>query len=203
MDLGYFRKLFGDEPRCELEFAGDLECLVAIILSAQCTDKRVNAVTRELFKKYRNIADFANCDVRELERDIFSTGFYKNKAKSIVQMARAVMRDYGGVVPRDFESLIKLDGVGRKTAGVFLVERGAGGGDFFPVDTHVMRVAGRLGLSHGRNVREIERDLCREFAPNERGRAHLYLVLFGRYYCTARSPKCLGCGLRAGCLYGK
>ena len=192
----YFETLFGPVPRCELNFSTDIECLVAIILSAQCTDKRVNMVTAKLFEKYRTVADYANANPAEFERDIYSTGFYRNKARNIIAMARAVLEN-GGVIPRDLDALTKLAGVGRKTASVFLVEYHKI--PAVPVDTHVMRVARRLGLSNGKTPEQIERDLRALWPQTDWCRNHLYMVLFGRYYCTAKHPKCETCGIKNLC----
>jgi endonuclease-3 len=193
----YLRSLFGENPKCELEFSTDIECLVAVILSAQCTDRRVNVVTRELFKKYKTVGDYARADVGVLEREIYSTGFYRNKAKAIVNLCRTIESKFGGVIPREREILTTLAGVGRKTAGVYLVCRC--GGAAFPVDTHVTRVSHRLGLSSATNPDQIERDLCAIFDRSLWGEMHYLFVLFGRYHCTARNPKCAGCGLKKVC----
>ena len=187
----YFKTLFGEEPRTELNFSNAHELLIAVILSAQCTDKRVNIVTRDLFRKYQSLEDFANAPIRELERDIFSTGFYRNKAKNIQAMARKVLDDFDGQIPATLDELVTLPGVGRKTASVFIVE-------FHkipavPVDTHVTRVANRLGLSDSKNPVQIERDLRALLPESEWARWHIYLVLFGRYYCTARTKECSWC----------
>jgi len=190
-------ELFGSAPRCELNFKTDIECLVAIILSAQCTDKRVNIVTKTLFQKYKTVADFANANPAEFERDIYSTGFYRNKAKNIITASKAILADHNGKVPTDFNLLTNLSGVGRKTAGVFTVEflrKPA-----FPVDTHITRLSHRLNLSTETTPDKIETDLKNVFEKKDWARAHLSLVLFGRYYCTARNPKCADCKLRGIC----
>jgi endonuclease-3 len=193
----YCRELFGDTPKCELDFTNDIECLVAIILSAQCTDKRTNAVTRELFKKYKTIADFAVADQQVFEREIFSTGFYHNKAKNIIAMAKAVDFYHGGKIPADIETLTTLPGVGRKTANVFLTEwhhlPGLG------VDTHVTRVANRLGYVNTKNAEKIEKELKSAFAEKDWGKFHLYMVLFGRYHCKAVRPNCADCKIKHLC----
>ena len=200
--LDYFQTLFGDNPRCELDYTSDVELLVAIILSAQCTDKRVNIVTKELFVRCKSVEDFASISQSELERLIYSTGFYQNKAKNIRAMAQEILDKHDGKIPADIEALSALPGVGRKTASVFLCE-------FhkipaIPVDTHIIRVANRLGFTKSRNPRIVERDLAKRFADckDDWARLHLYIVLFGRYYCTARNPKCEGCELRKMCGQG-
>lgn len=193
----YLADLFGSVPRCELNFTTDIECLVAIILSAQCTDRRVNMVTPELFDEFRTVADYATANVLVLERIIYSTGFYHNKARNIINMARAIIANHNGKIPADLDALTKLPGVGRKTASVFLVE-------FHkipavPVDTHVMRVARRLGMSNGKEPKQIERDLRLLWPQGDWCKNHLYMVLFGRYYCTAKYPKCDRCGIKDCC----
>jgi len=192
--FSYFEELFGKEPRCELNYKTDIDLLVAIILSAQCTDKRVNQVTKTLFQKYKTLQDYANSNIAELESEIHSTGFYRNKAKNIKAMANTVLTEHNGQIPTDLEALTTLPGVGRKTASVFLCE-------FYripamPVDTHVERLSRRLGFSNGKNPLQIERDL-RAILPIENwANYHLLMVLFGRYNCTARNPKCDACKLK-------
>jgi len=201
--FAYFRELFGESPKCELNYSSDIELLVAIILSAQCTDKRVNAVTKELFKKYKSVQDFANADIKELEKEIYSTGFYRNKAKNIIEMAQCVMRGGRGgerpTIPTDMESLTKLSGVGRKTASVFLSE--FHNIPAIAVDTHVIRVSNRLGFTKSQNPVQIERDLKLLFDEKNWGSYHHYMVLFGRYFCKAQRPKCGECKLKHFCNY--
>ena len=191
------RELFGEAPNVELDYRSDIDLLVAIILSAQCTDVRVNIVTKELFKKYRTVGDYASAKQEELEKEIYSTGFYHNKAKNIINMAKAVVADFGGVIPSDINELVKLPGVGRKTASVFLAE-------YFKlpaiaVDTHVIRVSGRLGLTKSKNPDVIERDLAKLIDKKDWRLVNLYLVLFGRYYCKATRPLCQECKLKKFC----
>jgi endonuclease-3 len=195
--MNYFRSLFGDTPKCELNFKTDIECLVAIILSAQCTDKRVNIVTKPLFQKYKTVFDYANADLGDFERTIYSTGFYRNKAKNIIQMAREVVEKHDGKIPTDFHELTNLSGVGRKTAGVYTVEFLHN--PAFPVDTHVTRVSRRLGLAKALKPHAIESELKTVFEKPDWARAHLYMVLFGRYFCTAKNPKCENCVFRGRC----
>jgi endonuclease-3 len=193
----YFAEMFGEKPRCELNFSTDIECLVAIILSAQCTDKRVNLVTKTLFERFKTVFDYAKCDVLTLEKYIYSTGFYRNKARNIIAMARTVVTEHNGVIPHDFDALTRLAGVGRKTAGVFTVEylkKPA-----MPVDTHITRVANRLGFTESKNPDIIERDLKELFDEKNWGNYHLYIVLFGRYFCMAKRPKCDECEIRHLC----
>ena len=196
--FSYLRELFGESPKCELSYSNDLELLVAIILSAQCTDKRVNIVTKELFSRYKTVADFANADRAELEKLIYSTGFYRNKAKNIIALCKIL--DERKVTPRDFtdvNDLAKLSGIGRKTASVFIAEYHKK--PALAVDTHVMRVAKRLGLTYNTCPVKIEHDLAKILAREYWASYHLYMVLFGRYFCTAKNPKCSDCKLREFC----
>ena len=183
---------------CELNFANPLELLIATMLSAQCTDKRVNLVTAELFKKCRRAADFANADLAELEQDIKPTGFFRNKAKNIKACCAALVEKHGGVVPRTMEELIQLGGVGRKTANVVL-------GNAFGinvgvvVDTHISRLSQRLGLTTHSNPEKIEQDLI-PLVP--RGQWTLFshwLIWHGRRRCNARKPDCAGCEIAKLC----
>ncbi|MDO4425292.1 MAG: endonuclease III [Planctomycetia bacterium] len=180
------------EPGCALKHQNALELLVAVILSAQCTDARVNIVTESLFKKYRTAADYANVSQEELENDIHSTGFYRNKAKNIRECCRILDEKFGGEVPDSMEELVQLPGVGRKTANCVL-------GTFFNiadgvvVDTHVLRRAQRLGLSNETTPEKIEQDLM-SIVPREKWvRISHQLILLGRNICAARAPKCEKC----------
>jgi len=193
----HMRGLFGETPKVELDYKTDIDLLVAVILSAQCTDVRVNKVTKELFKKYKTAADYAAADAAQFERDIHSCGFYRNKAKNIIGMARTVLSEFDGKIPDAMSDLLKLPGVGRKTASVFLAE-------FYKkpaiaVDTHVIRVGGRLGLTKSKNPGVIERDLMKLVDEGNWRKVNLYLVLFGRYYCKAIKPLCIDCKLRKLC----
>ena len=188
----------------ELDFRNAFELIVAVALSAQCTDVRVNKVTPALFAKYPTAADLAVCDMEELERLIFSTGFYKNKAKNLRGMADILVRDHGGEVPDDIEKLILLPGVGRKTATVVLYNW-FGRCDGITVDTHVMRVAGKLGLisktmAAGRNAIVIERHLMK-IVPREDWGLFTHLLIFhGRRRCIARRPDCKNCHMYDSCV---
>ena len=195
--FGVLRELFGVEAKIELNYATELDLLVAIILSAQCTDKRVNLVTEKLFKKYRTVADYANADVKIFESEIHSCGFYRNKTSNIIGMAKAV-QELGGKIPADMEALVKLPGVGRKTANVFLAEWHKL--PAIAVDTHVARVSRRLGLTKSKNPEVIERDLKQIVDKKDWRRVNIYLVLFGRYYCKAIKPQCEVCKLKKHCL---
>ncbi len=184
-------------PRLELDFSSPLELLVALILAAQCRDERVNAVTRELFRKYRTAQDYAQATQAALEKDIHPTGFYKRKAKRIKDCCRKLVEDYGGQVPRRLEDLIRLPGVGRKTAN--LVRAAAFGEQAIAVDTHVRRVSKRLGLAHSDDPLRIEEEL-RARIPRRYWRDFTFaMILHGRRVCTARHPRCAECGLYPWC----
>jgi endonuclease-3 len=177
---------------CELNFSTPLELLVATILSAQCTDKRVNIVTESLFKKYKSAADFAQANLAELEQEIKTTGFFRNKAKSIKAAAQSIVEKHGGEVPRTMEELVELGGVGRKTANVVL-------GNAFNinlgvvVDTHVARLSYRLGLVNETDPVKIEQVLIK-LAPREQWTLFSHLLIWhGRRRCYARGPDCAGC----------
>ena len=189
--------MFGENPKCELDYTSDIELLVAIILSAQCTDKRVNIVTKQLFARYKTINDYAAADIGELEQMIYSTGFYHNKAKNIIALCKILRDEFGEKIPTSVEVLSKLPGIGRKTASVFMAEFHKV--PALAVDTHVIRVGNRLGLTMHTDPLKIERDLAAIFDRENWGKYHLYLVLFGRYHCTAKNPKCENCPLRDLC----
>ena len=175
-------------PRAELDYGDDVQCLIAIMLSAQCTDVRVNLVTPELFARYKNLQDYATADREELEQLIYSTGFYRNKARNIVLMAQTVIKYYGGVIPSDVEKLVKLPGVGRKTASVFAeIYHNV---PAIGVDTHVGRVSRRFGFTTATNPDVVERDLKEIFEQKNWGKYSLLMVLFGRYYCRSQHPIC-------------
>jgi endonuclease-3 len=184
--------------KIELEFSNPLELLVATILSAQCTDQRVNLVTRSLFPRYRSAADYAEARPAKFEQEIRSTGFFRQKTKSIVAAARELVARYGGEVPGSLEELTTLPGVARKTANVVL-SAAFGKAEGIVVDTHVQRVAYRLGLTTQKNPEKIERDLMDLLPPKYWNDASTQLVLHGRYICIARRPKCSVCPLRPRC----
>jgi endonuclease-3 len=183
---------------CALTHKSPLQLLVSTILSAQCTDERVNIVTRDLFKRYRTAADYAAADQRGLEDEIRSTGFFRNKAKSLIGAGRTLVERHRGVVPRSMEELLGLPGVARKTANVVLgTAFGIAGG--VVVDTHVGRLAQRLGLSRHQDPVKIEADLMK-IVPRERWILISHqLIQHGRRVCGARKPDCAGCVLRAHC----
>lgn len=196
--LDYFDTLFPD-PYCELKFGSNFELLVAVILSAQCTDKRVNMVTSEMFKKYNTPQAFACLSQEKLEEMIKSCGFYHNKAKNIISAAKDICEKFGGEVPSSREELMTLAGVGRKTANV--VYALAFGGDAIAVDTHVFRVSNRLGIVNAKTPEECEKALMEIFPKSKWTRLHYQFVLFGRYKCKAINPECETCGLREICKY--
>ncbi|HEU5188828.1 MAG TPA: endonuclease III [Methylomirabilota bacterium] len=185
------------DARIELDSSTPLELLVATILSAQCTDQRVNLVTAELFPRYRSAKDWAAIPPARLEREIYSTGFYKAKARAILGMAKALVERHGGEVPRTLEGLVALPGVGRKTASVVLGN--AFGIPAFPVDTHVTRVSQRLGLTRKTEADDIHDDLCALIPRAKWTHASHLLIWHGRRTCHARAPKCPECGVRALC----
>ena len=184
-------------PRSELAFATPFELLVAVVLSAQATDRSVNKATAGLFPVANTPAAIARLGVEGLVPYIKSIGLYPTKAKNVVALAEALLRDHGGEVPADREALEKLPGVGRKTANVVL--NTAFGLPTIAVDTHIFRVSNRTSLAPGKNVDEVERKLLK-FVPGEfRRDAHHWLILHGRYVCVARSPKCAECPIRDLC----
>jgi endonuclease-3 len=186
------------EAHCELNYTNPLELLVATILSAQCTDQRVNQVTADLFRRYRTAADYANAPPGELEQAIKSTGFYRNKARSLRACCRELVERHGGEVPRSLEALTQLPGVGRKTANVVL-GNAFGLNEGLVVDTHVARLAQRLDLTRQRDPLKIEQDLL-PLVPRELW-THFshWLIWHGRRRCFARKPDCAGCEIAHLC----
>lgn len=180
-----------------LEFKSPFQLLISTILSAQCTDERVNIVTKSLFKKYKKPEDFLKVSNAELEKDIFSTGFYKQKAKSIKNCCRVIIENFNGKVPEDFESLNLLPGVGRKTASV--VAGNAFGIPAIAVDTHVKRLSNLMGFVDSENPDKIEEKLKELFPEKEWINLGHYLMNHGRKICIARRPKCLQCVVRDLC----
>ncbi len=186
--LEVFKKMFPN-PLSELNYGTDFEFLVAVVLSAQCTDKRVNMVTKDLFKKYPRIQDYAAANLKEFEQDIFSTGFYKNKAKNIIASAKLLLSDYGGILPRSLKELERFPGVGRKTANVILGNL-YGISEGIAVDTHVMRIARKFDLvDEPYSAVSIERDLMEIVPKEEWNNINHYFVLYGRYYAPAHAKK--------------
>ncbi len=188
---------YGTEYICYLNYETPWQLLIATMLSAQCTDARVNLVTADLFRKYDTLEKFARADLKELEQDIKPTGFYHNKAKNIIACAKKLVEDYGGEVPNDLEALTSLAGVGRKTANVIR-------GNIFHepsvvVDTHVKRISRRLGLTREEDPVKIEFDLMKKLPKDHWILWNIHIITFGRSICTARSPKCGECFLRGYC----
>lgn len=185
------------DVNCELRYGNVFELLISVILSAQCTDKRVNAVTENLFKTANTAEEFDKLELSELERLIKSCGLYKSKAANIKSCCRDIIERFGGRVPDTMEELITLGGVGRKTANVVLsmgFDKPA-----IAVDTHVFRVAHRLGLSDGNTPDAVEKDLCKRFEPKDYRKVHLLFIKHGRDCCHARKPNCKECPTRELC----
>ena len=184
--------------KCSLNFNKPFELVVAVMLSAQCTDERVNKTTPALFSKYPTIESFANANITELEKMIHPCGFYKNKAKNIIETAKKVLSDFDGIVPSNMEDLLTLPGVGRKSANVIMLEvfdiaQG------IAVDTHCKRISNRLGLSKESDPTKIELDLIKKFPLETLKDVNHLFIYFGRDICTARNPKCEQCPLRNFC----
>lgn len=186
-----------ERAESELHYDSPFHLLIAVILSAQCTDKRVNMYTPQIFMRFPTPQDLATASFDEIYGLIKSISFPNNKAKHLIGMASRLVKDFGGEVPSEPSQLETLPGVGRKTANVIasvIYDK-----PVIAVDTHVFRVSRRLGLSDGTTVESVERDLTAGFAPHLRGKAHHWLILHGRYVCTARKPKCQECGLSEFC----
>lgn len=180
------------DAKTELEYKNSYELLVAIVLSAQCTDKRVNIITKTLFKYYPNIYKLANATLDELKNIISSCSFFNNKAKHLISMAQQIKTLYNGNIPLDRDKLIKLDGVGQKSANVLLIEYA--NANLMAVDTHVFRVSHRLGLSNDKDPISTEKTLTKKF-KTDLHTLHQAMVLFGRYICKAKNPQCHNCFL--------
>lgn len=188
---------YGTDYRCFLNYRTPWQLLIAVILSAQCTDARVNIVTKDLFKKYRKLEDFAKADLKELEEDIHSTGFYHNKAKNIIACAQVLVEKYGGKVPSDIDELTALPGVGRKTANVIR-------GNIYNipsvvVDTHVKRVSRKLGLTESDDPVKIEFELMKKLPEDHWILWNIDIITLGRTVCIANHEKCSECFLRSEC----
>lgn len=182
----------------ELHYDSPFHLLIAVILSAQCTDKRVNMHTPQIFMRFPSPADLAQASFEEVYDLIRSISFPNNKARHLIGMAQKLISDFGGDVPSETSQLETLPGVGRKTANVIasvIYDK-----PVIAVDTHVFRVSRRLGLSDGSTVEAVEKDLTAGFEEHLRGKAHHWLILHGRYVCTARKPKCQECGIRDYCM---
>ena len=181
----------------ELQYDTPFHLLIAVILSAQCTDRRVNMHTPQIFARFPDPQSLAEASFDEVYGLIKSITFPNNKARHLIGMARALLDDFGGTVPSDPEDLVKLPGVGRKTANV--IASVVYDKPVIAVDTHVFRVSRRIGMSDGETVEKVEKDLTSAIPEEQRGRAHHWLILHGRYVCTARNPKCNECGVREWC----
>ena len=192
------QKIYSD-VKCSLDYTKPYELMIGARLAAQCTDARVNIVTKTLFKKYPSLEAFANADIEELEQDIKPCGFYHTKAKSIKEMAGQLINDFGGEVPDTMEELLTLSGIGRKTANLML-------GDIFGkpaivTDTHCIRITGRLGLTKNKEPAKVEKDLIKLIPPENSSHFCHQIVEFGRDICNARKPKCGDCPLNYFCKY--
>jgi endonuclease-3 len=190
-------EVYTTEYRCSLNYTSPWELLAATMLSAQCTDERVNIVTKDLFAKYPDVVSFARADICEMERDIHSVGFYRSKAKNIINTARIIHEKYNDEVPSKLEELTALPGVGRKTANVIR-------GNIFHdpsivVDTHVKRISKRLGLTKETDPDKVEFDLMRVLPKDHWIVYNIQIITFGRQICTARAPKCSECFLKDIC----
>lgn len=186
------------QPVCALHYTKDYELMIAVRLSAQCTDARVNLITPALFAAYPTLEEMANAPVEKVEQYIHSCGFFRQKAKDIVAACKILLEEHQGRVPNSMEELLKLPGVGRKTANLLL-------GDLYQVpgsvvcDTHCIRICGRLGLSKGKEPEKVEKQLRAILPPEESSDFCHRIVLFGREICTARNPKCVACPLAGYC----
>ena len=188
---------YGTDFRCFLHYEKPYELLIATMLSAQCTDERVNIVTKDLFVKYPTLEAFANASLPELEKDIHSTGFYHNKAKNIIECAKILVKEYGGEVPGDIDILISLPGVGRKTANVIR-------GNIYHepsivVDTHVKRISNKLGVTKEQDPEKIEFDLMKKIPKDHWILWNIDLITLGRTICKALNPSCENCFLKSAC----
>ncbi len=195
--IAELRRLYPD-ARCSLNFSNPLELLIATQLAAQCTDDRVNIVTRDLFRKYRTVEDYANVSQEELEQDIKPTGFYRNKAKNIRAACQRILSEYGGEVPRTMPALLSLPGVARKTANVVL-SNAFGIVEGYTVDTHNIRLSKRFGWTKHEDAAKIEQDLMRLVPQKDWLDLSHLLIYHGRAICDARRPRCEQCTLAALC----
>ncbi|QHE61966.1 endonuclease III [Rossellomorea vietnamensis] len=199
--LDEMRKMFPD-AHCELRHDNPFELVIAVLLSAQCTDVLVNKVTKGLFEKYKKPEDYLEVSLEEVQQDIRSIGLYRNKAKNIRKLCEILLTEYGGEVPKRHEELVKLPGVGRKTANV--VVSVAFGEPALAVDTHVERVSKRLGICRWKDsVLEVEKTLMKKIPREEWSDTHHRLIFFGRYHCKAQSPQCEVCPLVDLCREGQ
>ena len=191
------KEKYPDAP-CALHYSKDYELMIAVRLSAQCTDARVNLVTPALFGAYPTLEAMASADIADVENYVHSCGFYKHKARDIVLGCQMLLSDYGGKVPGTMEELLRIPGVGRKTANLLLGDLYAQPGSVV-CDTHCIRICGKLGLSQGKDPEKVEHQLRAILPPEESSDFCHRIVLFGREVCTARSPKCADCPLAIHC----
>lgn len=202
-DIDNFVKILKEtypDATCSLDFKTPFQIVVAVMLSAQCTDERVNKTTPALFERCRTIQDFADIDIKELEDIIHPCGFYKNKAKNIKLCAKQIIDNFNGVVPQNMEDLLTLAGVGRKSANVILLEA-FGIANGIAVDTHAKRVSNRVGLSHEKNPEKIEQDLLKIFPKKYLKDINHLFVWHGRKTCDSRKPNCEQCTVKEYCEY--
>ena len=199
--INILKKTYPD-AKCSLDFQTPFELVVAVMLSAQCTDERVNLTTPALFKKCKTIEDFANIDIKKLEEIIHPCGFYRNKAINIKKCAKQVLENFGGEVPQDMASLLTLAGVGRKSANVILLEV-FGVANGIAVDTHCKRISNRIGLSKESDPSKIEQDLLKQIDKKYLKDVNHLFIWHGRYTCTARNPKCNECTIKDFCKFYK
>ena len=202
-DIDNFVKILKEtypDATCSLDFKTPFQIVVAVMLSAQCTDERVNKTTPALFERCKTIQDFADIDIKELEDIIHPCGFYKNKAKNIKLCAKQIIDNFNGVVPQNMEDLLTLAGVGRKSANVILLEA-FGIANGIAVDTHAKRVSNRVGLSHEKNPEKIEQDLLKIFPKKYLKDVNHLFVWHGRKTCDSRKPNCEQCTVREYCEY--
>ncbi|MBP3831525.1 MAG: endonuclease III [Clostridia bacterium] len=195
--INILKKTYPD-AKCSLDFSTPFELVVAVMLSAQCTDERVNLTTPSLFKRCKTIEDFANIDIKELEEIIHPCGFYRNKAKNIKLCAKQVIENFSGEIPQDMDSLLSLAGVGRKSANVILLEV-FGIATGIAVDTHCKRLSNRIGLSKESDPSKIELDLLKQIDKKYLKDVNHLFIWHGRYTCTARNPKCENCTIKEFC----
>ena len=186
------------DAKCSLDFKTPFQLVVAVMLSAQCTDERVNLTTPALFKKCKTIKDFADIDIKELEELIHPCGFYRNKAKNIKLCAKQILEKYNGIVPNDMDSLTSLSGVGRKSANVIMLDV-FGVAEGIAVDTHCKRISNRIGFSNESEPSKIEQDLLKQIDKKYWNDVNHLFIWHGRYTCTARNPKCENCTINKYC----
>ena len=186
------------DAKCSLDFSTPFELLISVMLSAQCTDERVNKTTPSIFSKYNTPSDFANIDLKELEELIHPCGFYRNKAKSIISCSRKILQDFNGIVPNNINDLTSLPGVGRKSANVVMLEA-FGTPVGIAVDTHAKRISNKIGLSNSEDPLKIEQDLLKIIDKKYYYDVNHLFMWHGRNICTARNPKCLECPISKYC----